>query len=63
MPRHSALGSSIGIKARGGGLELPEVEPVYHYVTDFDSVRKGMENHPRVTHLVAIVAQNIPETE
>lgn len=45
------------------GLELPGVTFVIGDETDSDAVRKGMEGCQSVTHMAAIVGQNIPEAE
>ncbi|MFN8442849.1 MAG: NAD-dependent epimerase/dehydratase family protein [Caldilineaceae bacterium] len=44
-------------------LQLPGVTFVDGDVTDAGAVRKGMEGCQFVTHLAAIVAHNLPETE
>ncbi len=45
------------------GLELPGIEFVYGDVTDPKTVIQGMQGCERVSHLAAIVGQNVSETE
>src|SRR6266498_651356 len=43
------------------GIDLPDVSFVTGDVTDPESVRKGMEGCQHVSHLAAVVGQNVPE--
>ena len=45
------------------GLELPGVTFVLGDVNNFETVVKGMEGCSRVTHMAAIVGNNLPESE
>ncbi len=45
------------------GLELPGVEFVLGDVTDPEAVRRGMQGCTQVTHMAAIVGQDVPEAE
>ena len=45
------------------GLELPQVTFIEGDVTDPEAVRQGMQGCQTVTHLAAVVGQNLPEAE
>ena len=45
------------------GLGLPGIEFLYGDVTDIHAVRQAMQGCDRVTHLAAVVGQNVPEAE
>jgi nucleoside-diphosphate-sugar epimerase len=61
--RGESLRVLVRKSSQAGGLELPGVDFVYGDVTDAEAVRRGMEGCQRVTHMAAIVGQNVPEAE
>lgn len=56
-----ALRVLVRLNSDRAGLELPGVTFVAGDVTDLRSVREGMQGCSQVTHLAAVVGQNVPE--
>lgn len=45
------------------GIDLPGVTFVHGDVTDYESVRQGMQGCSRVTHMAAVVGSDLPEED